>query len=325
MFVRRYCSMPVMSPARRSVLSRAQRPTWLSYPSAATTHFASIVISSSRRFARIPRTEPSSLTTAVAVVLSQMSAPAFAASFATALSKASRSRTIPTSLPAWASSIVSSVPFGEKIFAPLTSRPTHLWSNGNFVSSTKCRASPSPQRTGEPISCRFSIRRVRQPPIAAYRAVIEPDGPAPTTTTSYWYEVICSQTFHRHALYQTNPRRKSSPASFSLHRVELVAARIVDRADRADLHAHAALGAVLVERQVDLVQEDRVRRACANAGSAVHAEHVVDRHDAVVADRGTDRDNLLRHAGPATPRSAPRTSSRFPRGSWVPCCMRRTG
>src|SRR2546426_9411162 len=67
MFVRRYCSVPVMSPARRSVLNPAQRPTWLSYPSAATTHFASIVISSSRRFARIPRTEPSSLTTAVAV------------------------------------------------------------------------------------------------------------------------------------------------------------------------------------------------------------------------------------------------------------------
>src|SRR5438445_382808 len=41
-------------------------------------------ISSSRRFARIPRTQPSSLMTAVAVVLSQMSAPSFAASFATA-------------------------------------------------------------------------------------------------------------------------------------------------------------------------------------------------------------------------------------------------
>src|SRR5439155_24497993 len=98
-----------------------------------------------------------------------------------------------------------------------------------------------------------------------------------------------------------------------LHRVELVAAGIVDRADRADLHAHAALRAVLVEREVDLVQEDRVRRARADAGSAVHAQHVVDRHDAVVADRGTDRDDLLRHGGHATPRSAPRTSSRFPR------------
>src|SRR2546422_1882859 len=325
MFVRRYCSVPVMSPARRSVLNPAQRPTWLSYPSAATTHFASMFISSSRRFARIPRTQPSSLVTAVAVVLSQMSAPSFAASFATALSKASRSRTIPTSLPAWASSIVSSVPFGEKIFAPLTSRPTHLRSKGSLVSSTKCRARPSPHRTGEPISCLFSIKRVRQPPIAAYRAVIEPDGPAPTTTTSYWYEVICSQTFHRHALYQINPRRKNSPASFSFHRVEFVPARIVDRADRAHLDAHAALRAVLVEGQVDLVQEDRVRRARADAGSAVHAEHVVDRHDAVVADRGADRYDLLRHGGHATPRSAPRTSSRFPRGSSAPCCTRRTG
>src|SRR3989442_4531539 len=102
--------------------------------------------------------------------------------------------------------MVSSVPFGEKIFAPLTSRPTHLRSKGSLVSSTKCRARPSPQRTGEPISCLFSIKRVRQPPIAAYRAVIEPDGPAPTTTTSYWYEVICPRTFHRQALYQINPR-----------------------------------------------------------------------------------------------------------------------
>src|SRR5207249_8845484 len=111
----------------------------------------------------------------------------------------------------------------------------------------------------------------------------------------------------------------------SLHRVELVAARIVDRADGADLDAHAALRAVFIEGQVDLVQEDRVRRARADAGSAVHAQHVVDRHDAVVADRGTDRYDLLRHGGHATPRSAPRTSSRFPRGSSAPCCMRRTG
>src|SRR6266704_4658092 len=110
-----------------------------------------------------------------------------------------------------------------------------------------------------------------------------------------------------------------------LHRVELVAARIVDRADGADLDAHAALRAVLVERQVDLVQEDRVRRAGADAGPAVHAEHVVDRHDAVVPDRGTDRDDRLRHVATATPRSAPRTSSRSPRGSPARCCTRRTG
>src|SRR5207245_11727060 len=104
-----------------------------------------------------------------------------------------------------------------------------------------------------------------------------------------------------------------------------MAARIVDRADRADLHAHAALRAVLVEGQVHFVQEDRVRRAGADAGSAVHAEHVVDRHDAVVADRGTDRYDLLRPGGTATPRSAPGTASRFPRGSSAPCCTRRTG
>src|SRR5947208_3254475 len=110
-----------------------------------------------------------------------------------------------------------------------------------------------------------------------------------------------------------------------LHRVELVPARVIDRADGADLHAHAALRAVLVERQVDLVQEDRVRRAGADAGSAVHAEHVVDRHDAVVAHGRTDGDHLLRHAGPATPRSARRTSSRSLLGSSVPCCTRRTG
>src|SRR6267378_8553091 len=110
----------------------------------------------------------------------------------------------------------------------------------------------------------------------------------------------------------------------SLHRVELVPARIIDRPDRADLHAHAALRAVLVECEVDLVKEDRVRGAGTDAGSAVHAEHVVDRHDSVIADGRTNRDDLLRHAGPATPRSAPRISSRSLLGSSVPCCTRRT-
>src|SRR4030065_541091 len=38
MFVRRYWSVPVTSPAFRSVRKPAHRPTWLSYPSAATTH-----------------------------------------------------------------------------------------------------------------------------------------------------------------------------------------------------------------------------------------------------------------------------------------------
>src|SRR2546428_765438 len=175
-------------------------------------------------------------------------------------------------------------------------------------------------------SSRRFARIPRTQPSSLMTAVIEPDGPAPTTTTSYWYEVICPQTFHRQGLYQINPRGNDRGRDDRLlHRVELVAPRIIDRADRADLHAHAALRAVFVEGQVDLVQEDRVRRARADAGSAVHAQHVVDRHDAVVADRGTDRYDLLRHGGHATPRSAPRTSSRFPRGRSAPGPSRSPG
>src|SRR3990172_2155325 len=195
MFVRRYWSVPVMSPALRSVLIPAHRPTWDSKPSAATTHPASRSTSSSRRFTRTPVTVPSSLSRPTAVAFTQMSAPAFAASFASALSNPSRSRTTPTSLPAYFSSILNEPPFGEMTFAPDTSCATHFLSYAMSHSSRKWRAIPSPHRTGEPISWRFSIIRVLQPPFAAHRAAWLPAGPAPTTTTSYFSVISALPSF----------------------------------------------------------------------------------------------------------------------------------
>src|SRR5881296_2908 len=329
MFVSRYWRVPVMSPAFISVFIPAQRPTWLSYPSAATTQPASMLNSSSSRFTRTPVTRPLSRRSPTAVVFTQISAPAFAASLAHALSNASRSRTIPTSFPACFSSILRTFPDGEMIFAPLTSWATHLFSNGIAQSSRKWRATPSPQRTGEPISWRFSIIRVLQPPIAAYRAAELPAGPAPTTTTSYFSATSALPSPTALKVFSVPlGLRLAFPGRGEQGLLQLgqpMAVGVVDRSDGTHLHAHPALRAVLVEREVHLVQEDRVRRARPDARPAVHAQHVVDRHDAVVPDVGTKGDELSWHAASATPQSGPRTSSRSPLGSSGPCCRRRTG
>src|SRR2546422_11563439 len=142
--------------------------------------------SSSSRFTRTPVTRPLSRRSPTAVVFTQISAPAFAASLAHALSNASRSRTIPTSFPACFSSILRTFPHGEMIFAPLTSCATHLFSKGIAQSSRKWRATPPPHRPGEPISRRFSIIRGLQPPLAAHRPAGLPAGPPPPTTPSYF-------------------------------------------------------------------------------------------------------------------------------------------
>src|SRR3989441_2131205 len=52
------------------------------------------------------------------------------------------------------------------------------------ISSSQRFATPSPHRTGVPISDRFSIRSTSAPPRAAYFAAVLPVGPAPTTRTS---------------------------------------------------------------------------------------------------------------------------------------------
>ena len=52
------------------------------------------------------------------------------------------------------------------------------------TSSSQALLMPSPQRTGEPISWRFSIISTFAPCLAAHLAVIEPAGPAPITSTS---------------------------------------------------------------------------------------------------------------------------------------------
>src|SRR3989442_14824297 len=57
------------------------------------------------------------------------------------------------------------------------------------ISSSHRFATPSPHRTGVPISDRFSIMRTSAPPRAAYFAAVLPVGPAPTTTTSTWRSI----------------------------------------------------------------------------------------------------------------------------------------
>src|SRR2546427_408703 len=57
------------------------------------------------------------------------------------------------------------------------------------ISSSHRFATPSPHRTGVPISDRFSIMRTSAPPRAAYLAAVLPVGPAPTTRTSTWRSI----------------------------------------------------------------------------------------------------------------------------------------
>src|SRR5881296_2267780 len=57
------------------------------------------------------------------------------------------------------------------------------------ISSSQRFATPSPHRTGVPISDRFSIKRTSVPPRAAYFAAVLPVGPAPTTRTSTWRSI----------------------------------------------------------------------------------------------------------------------------------------
>src|SRR3989442_642619 len=57
------------------------------------------------------------------------------------------------------------------------------------ISSSHRFATPSPHRTGVPISDRFSIMRTSAPPRAAYLAAVLPVGPAPTTRTSIWRSI----------------------------------------------------------------------------------------------------------------------------------------
>src|SRR5439155_154617 len=76
------------------------------------------------------------------------------------------------------------VPSGATTFAPSTSCAMNAFEGSRPTSSSHRFATPSPHRTGVPISVRFSIIRVRAPPRAAWRAAVLPDGPAPTTRTS---------------------------------------------------------------------------------------------------------------------------------------------
>src|SRR5882762_2432172 len=98
----------------------------------------------------------------------------------------SRSTTNPVSLPAWAASRVMYCSFGANTRAPSTSLATHSLLGATPISFSHAVAIPSPQRTGVPISWRFSRRRVLSPAAAAARAAHEPPGPAPTTMHSYF-------------------------------------------------------------------------------------------------------------------------------------------
>src|SRR2546427_3795600 len=173
-----------MSRVFRGRSSPAHRPTWLSIPSAPRTTFARTSYVPCIPWRRAPTTRPSSWRRLRAVVRIRISAPAFAASFARWRSNRSRSRMYPHSFPARASSTTRTVPSGATTFAPSTSCAMNAFEGSSPTSSSHRFATPSPHRTGVPISVRFSIISVRAPFRAAWRAAVLPEGPAPTTRTS---------------------------------------------------------------------------------------------------------------------------------------------
>src|SRR6266705_1407737 len=178
-----------MSLVRRWVSRPAQRPTWLSNPSAPMTTFAWTSNVSPMCSHRAPTTRPSSRRSATALVLIMISEPAFAASRARNRSNRSRSKMYPHSFPARVSSRTSVVPSGAMIRAPSTSWQMNSRLGASPISSSHRFATPSPHRTGVPISDRFSIKRTSAPPRAAYFAAVLPVGPAPTTSTSIWWSI----------------------------------------------------------------------------------------------------------------------------------------
>src|SRR6266542_5893892 len=179
-----YCRHASMSRVRRWVWRSAHRPTWLSKPSAPITTLARTSNVSPMCSHRAPSTVPSSRRSPIALVLIRISAPALAASLARWRSNRSRSRTYPHSFPARVSSRTSAVPSGAMTRAPSTSWQMNPFDGSRPISSSHRFATPSPQRTGVPISDRFSIRRTSAPPSDAYFAAVLPVGPAPTTRTS---------------------------------------------------------------------------------------------------------------------------------------------
>src|SRR3989304_6340709 len=68
--------------------------------------------------------------------------------------------------------------------APSTSWQMNPRLGGSPISVSHAFETPSPQRTGVPISARFSIIRTSAPARAAYFAAALPVGPAPTIRTS---------------------------------------------------------------------------------------------------------------------------------------------
>ena len=88
-----YWMQESMSFSLRVVSMPAHLPTWLSKPSAATTHLARISISSPMLLALMPTILPSSRIIPVQDVRIMIWAPALAASLARALSKRCLSRT----------------------------------------------------------------------------------------------------------------------------------------------------------------------------------------------------------------------------------------
>src|SRR3989339_891820 len=184
MFVSLYWKQLVMSLGARLVSIPAHRPTWDSNPSAATTHPHVMSLVPSMDLTRTPTTLSPSFRSFVAEVFSCRSEPALMASLARSLSKKTLSMTIPTSSPAIFSDRRNEEPLGETIFAPLTSHATLFLSSFRPTESCQDLDIPSPHLTGEPISCLFSIMRTLAPFFAAHLAVMEPAGPAPTTTTS---------------------------------------------------------------------------------------------------------------------------------------------
>ncbi len=130
---------------------------------------------------RTPRTPLPSISSPVAAVLTRTSAPAPAARSASTRSNTRRSRMYPR--PPLARTVRVSPSATVVISAWLTSAAIQRGS-GSMKGASCAWATPSAQRTGEPISWRFSSSSTESPAWAATWAAVAPPGPAPTTTTS---------------------------------------------------------------------------------------------------------------------------------------------
>ncbi len=126
---------------------------------------------------------PSSLFIFFTLLFSTTSTPSFSASSANALSKTSRF-IAKALLSGDGTSILNSYEC-ERTIAPFSSLFINGFTSFSSLSSNALLLISPAHWTGSPIFAPFSTISVEAPAFAAYFAAMQPEGPAPTTTTSY--------------------------------------------------------------------------------------------------------------------------------------------